>query len=187
MWGILPIWHLLTGLLLTDFCCLDFSWLGLDICWLRHLLISANLPFADSTWTFADPDICWSLLDLPIKTFADQDICWFYQKSHLLTFFFKILFPRLLSFLVSFVAFPQFFALLYKCTKYFRPLWVFSQLYQKLFQNFFFTSEIWCVFLKMAGTAGKFESGFQIPPFTYNNKAQNHVPLRLFVGGFITK
>ena len=89
MWGILPIWHLPTGLLLTDFCCLDFSWLGLDICWLRHLLISANLPFADSTWTFADPDICWSLLDLPIKTFADQDICWFYQNSNYVTDFFQ--------------------------------------------------------------------------------------------------
>ena len=76
-----------TGLLLTDICCLDFCWLGLDICWLRHLLISANLPFADSTRTFADPDICWSFLYPPIETFADPDICWFYQKSDLLNFF----------------------------------------------------------------------------------------------------
>ena len=82
-----PIFHLPTGLLLTDICCLDFCLLDLDICWLRHLLISANLPFADSTWTFADPDICWSFLYPPIKTFADPDICWFYQKSDLLTFF----------------------------------------------------------------------------------------------------
>ena len=142
VWGILPIWHLPTGLLLTDFCCLDFSWLGLDICWLRHLLISANLPFADYTWTFADPDICWSFLYPPIKTFADQDIYWFYQKSHLLTFFFKILFPSLLSFLVSFVAFPQFFPLLHKCSKSFLPnLYVFSRIYQKLFQILFFNSK----------------------------------------------
>ena len=86
-----PIFHLPTGLLLTDICCLDFSWLGLDICWLRHLLISANLPFADSTRTFADPDICWSFLYPPKKTFADPDICWFYQKSHFFHFWYVLL------------------------------------------------------------------------------------------------
>ena len=56
------------GHLLTDICWLDICWLGLDICWLRHLLILAT-PAICWLWK----DVCW-FRHLLIQTIADSVI-----------------------------------------------------------------------------------------------------------------